>query len=74
MHKAIAHHPPTNQSSTTAARPSQLPSVLYFFHMMSYGMEYPFGQFRSAILVLPPPSSLCSSVPFLAGQYEKLKS
>ena len=26
--------------------------------MMSYGMEYPFGQFGSAVLVLFPPSSL----------------
>ena len=27
-------------------------------HMMSYGMEYPFGQCKSAFLILFPPSSL----------------
>lgn len=28
------------------------------FHTMSYGMENPFGQFQSAILILFPPSFL----------------
>ena len=28
------------------------------FRMISYGMEYPFGQFKSAVLILFPPSSL----------------
>ena len=29
-----------------------------FFHMMSYGMNYPFVQFKLAVLILFPPSSL----------------
>jgi len=42
---------------------------------MSYGVEYLFGQFRPAVLVLPPPSSLCAPLPpSPAGQYEKLKN
>ena len=28
------------------------------FYMMPYGMEYPFGQFKSAVLNLFPPRSL----------------
>lgn len=28
--------------------------------MMPYSMEYPFGQFKSAVLILLPPSSLSS--------------
>ena len=28
------------------------------FRMMSYSMEYPFGQFKSAVLTVFPPSSL----------------
>jgi len=30
--------------------------------MMSYGMEYPLSQFKSAALILLPPSSLGSSL------------
>ena len=45
-----------------------------FVHTMSYGIEDPFGQFRSAVLVLFPPSFLCPSAPSLAGQYEKLRN
>lgn len=30
----------------------------YSFHMVSCGMEYPFGPFKSAVLMLLPPSSL----------------
>ena len=72
----------TDQCPTSvkaAAAPQPIPHVLFcfvlfcfFFHTMSYGMEYPFVQFRSAVLVLSHPNCL---VPFsLAGQYEKLKN
>lgn len=38
-------------------------------------MEYSFGQFRSSVLILGPPSSFCpSSAQFLARQYEKLQN
>ena len=29
---------------------------------MSYGIEYPFGQFKSAVLILFPPNSLGPSL------------
>ena len=37
-------------------------------------MEYPFGQFRSADLVLSPHSSLCPTAPLLVGQYKNWKT
>ena len=40
-----------------------------FFHMILYITEYAFGQFRSAVLVLSPPSSLWS----LSSLYWQLK-
>ena len=42
--------------------------VCLLFHMMSYGMKYPLGQFKLAVLFSP------LSAPLLAGQYEKLKN
>ena len=51
------------QSLSSGCYPNHLPAVLQFFHLMIYGMEYPFGQFRSAVLVLSPPSSLGFSCP-----------
>ena len=30
------------------------------FHVMPYGMKYPFGQLKSAVLIPFPPSSLGS--------------
>ena len=37
-------------------------------------VEYPFGQFRSSVLILSPSSSLCpSSAQLLTRQYEKLR-
>ena len=48
------------------------PPVL-LFSMMSRGMEYPFGQFRSAVLVLLPPSNFCTHSSTLARRHEKLK-
>jgi len=41
---------------------------LYMLSMMSYGMEYPFGQLGSAVLAVSPPNFLCT------WQHEKLKS
>ena len=59
--QAVAHHPLTDaQLAPWAAEESQMKShpLQNSFHMMSYGMEYPFVQFRSAVLILFPPSSL----------------
>lgn len=44
----------------------------YFFCMMSHSMEYCFEQFRSALLVLSPPRSLCPPACLLVEQFEKL--
>ena len=71
MHNAIAHH------SLTDAQPnpeqSGLPTLAshpyLLFSMTSDGMEYPFGQFGSAVLGLSPRSSYCTpSLP--AGRTE----
>ena len=68
MHNAIAHHSPTDAQlvpEQRSAPPGQLPPV-YILGMMSYGMEYSFGQFGSAVLAVSPPSFLCPSS-LLAG-------
>ena len=55
--QAIAHHPPTSaQLALRAVEESKMNSyLLQNFFLMSYGMEYPFGQFKSAVLILFPP-------------------
>ena len=68
MYNAIAHHSLTDAQlvpEQRSASPSQLPSV-YTLGMTSYGMEYSFGQFGSAVLAVSPPSFLCPSS-LLAG-------
>jgi len=62
MHSAIAHHPLTDAQPVPEEQlppPSQLPLV-YMLSMMSYGMEYPFGQLGSAALPVSPPTPLCA--------------
>ena len=64
------------QSLTThGPMPSQFPSSdpplpanppVYILGMMSYGMEYSFGQFGPAVLAVSPPNVLCPSS-LLAG-------
>lgn len=41
----------------------QFCSLLKFLYMMSFGMEYLFGQFWSAVLILSPLTSLCPACP-----------
>ena len=70
MHNAIAHHSLTDaqlvpKQQSTPPPPGQLPSV-YILGMTSHGMEYPFGQFGSAVPAVSPPNSLCPSS-LLAG-------
>ena len=67
MHNAIAHHSPTDAQLVPKQQslPGQLPPV-YVLGMMSHGMEYPVGQFGSAVLAVLPPSFLYPSS-FLAG-------
>jgi len=61
MHNTIAchllmdvHPIPEKQSQP----PSQLPLV-YILSVTSYGTEYPFGQFGSAVPAVSPPVFLC---------------
>lgn len=63
MHNAIVHHLLTNAQPIPqqwSAAPSQLPPV-YAWDIMCCGLEYPFGQFRSAVLAMLPRSFLCLS-------------
>ena len=46
---------------------------LYMLSMMSYGMEYPFGQLGSAVPAVSPPNFLCTPASSLAGWGEKQK-
>lgn len=64
MCEAIAHNQPTD------AQPA--PPVL-LFSMIPRVMGHPSGP-ESAVLVLSPPSSLCTLSSLLAGQREELKS
>ena len=41
--------------------------LAFISELTSYGMEYPFGQFGSAVLAVSPPSFLCPSN-LLAGR------
>ena len=67
MHNAIAHRSLTDAQSVPKQRPlpTQLPPV-HILDMTSHGREYPFGQFRSAVLAVSPPNFLCPSS-LLAG-------
>jgi len=55
--------PPLDQCPSSpqaaAAPPVNSPQFYRFFHMVSYGMEYPFGQFTSTVPVLFPLYSVC---------------
>jgi len=55
--------PPAYLYPTSHRATNSPPFIKGFFCIMSYGTEYPFGQFRSAVLVLSPPRSLCPSSP-----------
>ena len=60
-----AQHNPTNaQTAPSAAEESKVYSrpLQNSFHLMSYGMEYPFGQLKSAALIQFPSSSLGPSL------------
>lgn len=60
MHRTIAYHPlPDAQPALDQQLLlGQISRVLKVF-CMSYDMKYLVGQFRPAVLVLCPPSSLC---------------
>ena len=54
--EAVAQHLPTNgQAEEESEMNSQ--ALQSPFHLMSCGMEYPFGPLKSAVLIWFPPSS-----------------
>lgn len=71
IYKQVTHtqllttHPAMlSQSPSRSCSPSQQHCFSRFFWVMMFGMEYPYGQFRSAVLVPSPPSFLCPHSPF----------
>ena len=54
--EAVAQHLPSNGQAEEESEMSSHP-VHNPFHLMSYGMEYPFGPLTSAVLIWFPPSS-----------------
>lgn len=64
-----------DSSWEAVAHLSNSPQLNSFFSCtVPYSMENPFGHFRSAFLVLPPPRSSSPISPSLAGQYKKFKN
>ena len=58
MHKYLLTIPLINALlAPCAAEESEMNLLQNSFCMMSHGMENPFGQFKSAVLILFPPSS-----------------
>jgi len=62
--QAIAHHPLTNAQQAPKQQKWEMNShsLQNSFCMVSCGMEYPFGQFKSAVLILFPLNSLGPSL------------
>ena len=75
MHSAAAYHLLTNaQAGSKQQQPKQLSTisqVIFFFCMMSHRIAWPFGQFRSAVLVLSP---VPPQFPSLGDPYKKLRN
>lgn len=67
MHNIISHHDWCPACPWAVIGSFQVTPPVYTLGMMSYVMEYPFGQFGSALL----PSFLCSS---LLAEHKELKS
>lgn len=63
-------HPP----SFIVPRGTIIASPVLLFHIISHGMQYPFGQSGSVVLVLSNPNLLCTPASSLARKHEKLKS
>ena len=57
---------PEDKRKQTNAPPHPPPPPRFYTEQTSYGMEYPFGQFGSAVLAVSPPNFLCPSS-LLAG-------
>jgi len=46
--------------SLSSAPPQPTFPLVYMLSMMSYGMEYHFGQLKSAVPAVSPPNFLCT--------------
>jgi len=59
------------QLAPRAAEEREIPShpLENSFHMLSYGIEHLFGQFKSSVLILSPPTSLGSSLRMALALY-----
>ena len=64
-------YPACPQAAATTSWPT--PPV-HMLSMTSYGIEYPFGQYGSAIQAVSPPTSLCTSSLFAGRAWEAEKS
>lgn len=76
MHNTVAQHSLTDvrphfPNSDQAHLPSNSPQLL---SMMFYGLEYTFGQFRSPVLALLPPSFFCVLPHWQSMRQEKKKN
>lgn len=60
-HDTVAHYSPSDARGAADPQPASLSFIC--FCMMSYGMQYPSGQLRSAVLAPAPPNSLCPQHP-----------
>ena len=77
--EAVAQHLPTNgQAEEESEMNSQNSQALQSpFHLMSCGMEYPFGPLTAAVLIWFPPSSflralLRTALALYKAAYQKL--
>lgn len=61
MHSAIAHHPLTGAQPVPGQPPLASFPLVYILGIMSHGMRYPFGQFRSSCPGCAPSHLLASS-------------
>ena len=71
--QAIAYHLPVKaQLAPRAVQEHEMNShpLQNSFCMMSYGMEYPFGWFKSHVLILFPPRSLSPSLRMVLALYK----
>ena len=75
MHNAIAYHLPTDVQLVPEQRfPTTPLAPVYILDMTSHGMEYPVGQFGSAVLAVSPPKFLCPSSLLAGWAWEAEKS
>ena len=76
MYNAVAHHLPKDAQPVPEqwCPPSTNSCPFYSFHVMPYGTEHSFGQFRLAVLVLTPLCSLCLPSPLTGRTIQEAES